>query len=142
MPSFTFMDAPFALIQFAVSLLAIFALAGLAYWLRLGAAPVLTSAADISRAADEVSSGFEPQEHALNDDGTSALIRGNDGRIMLIKVHGSKIAGRILDGRSRVSSSDGTLLIDSGERNFGGAAFRALQSEEWARAIRAIGKTA
>ena len=54
------MEIPFALIQFGVSLLAIFALAGLAYWLKLGGKPKLASDVDAAPAASEVEAGFVP----------------------------------------------------------------------------------
>ncbi len=67
------MDVPPALLQFLGSLVAILALAGLAYWLKLGPAPQLTDETAARRAADYAVSGYEPVAIGLDRDGLSLI---------------------------------------------------------------------
>jgi hypothetical protein len=98
------------LLQTAGSLVAILALAGLAWWLKLGGSPKLASDDDVRRAAGEVEDGFDPVTIARDAEGLAAVARDAQGRIMVIKRHGNRFAGRVLD-----ESAKATLNIDLGE---------------------------
>lgn len=127
------------LTQTAGSLVAILALAGLAWWMRLGGAPRLDSDAAVCRAAGEVEDGFTPVETACDAEGAAALARNEAGRIMVIKRHGNRFAGRVL-GRGATARLDDqpgeyNLVVDAGEARFGKVFLTLSQPEAWAEAI-------
>lgn len=124
-----------ALLQFLGSLAAILALAGLAWWLKLGAAPRLTDEAAARRAAEEAESGFDPVAVTLDREGRGALLRDRAGRILLLRAHGSHFAGRILPPHTRVTQDAGTLEIDPGERFYGRVSLAVEDAPGWAQRI-------
>lgn len=126
------------LLQTAGSLAAILALAGLAWWLKLGGAPLLASAPDVVRVAGEVDDGFVPGDFAVADDRTAALARAADGRIMLIRRHGNRFVGRILGRAARAQRIGSALEIDCGEARFGKTALTLRDADAWADAINAL----
>ncbi|MCX9145847.1 hypothetical protein [Erythrobacter sp. WG] len=126
-------------VQTGASLLAIFALAGLAWWLKLGGDPRLENEFGVRRAAGEVEDGFAPACIACDADGVGALARDAGGRIMLIKRHGNRFAGRVLgpNARARLEETpDGhRLVVDPGEARFGTVALAIPDPQAWADAI-------
>ncbi len=141
------MDIPPLVLQTGGSLLAILALFGLAWWLRLGGKPKLSTEAGVSKAAGEVIDGFETVASALDDAGAAALARDADGRIILIKRHGNKFAGRLLDERAAAEAWRDThpqgrrrprVLVDSGDKLFGEVTLFTDEPETWADAINTL----
>lgn len=128
------------LFQTAGSLVAILALAGLAWWMKLGGAPALDSEAAVRRAAGEVEDGFDPVAIALNVE--AALARDAQGRIMVIKRHGNRFAGRVLGpgARTEVLPDPGIamLVVDTGEARFNKVFLALDDAQTWADAINAI----
>jgi hypothetical protein len=124
------------LIQTAGSLVAILALAGLAWWMKLGGTPALDSPDAVQRAAGEVEDGFTPITTA--HDGACALARDAQGRIMVIKRHGNRFAGRVLGPGSAARLAAGVLEIDPGEARFGKVTLDLPDAEAWADAINAL----
>ncbi|MFO6446840.1 hypothetical protein ACLBKU_06795 [Erythrobacter sp. NE805] len=126
-------------LQTAVSLAAILALAGLAWWLKLGGDPRLDSEDSVARAAGEVEDGFVPVAAACDAVGAAALARDASGRIMLIKRHGNRFAGRILGPAARAVPEDHpgecNLVVDPGEPRFGRVFLTIPEPEAWAEAI-------
>ena len=127
------------LLQTAGSLVAILALAGLAWWLKLGGTPRLDSADAVARAAGEVEDGFTPTTIACDAEGSSALARDAAARIMVIKRHGNRFAGRVLGpgAQARLWRDQGNaaLEVDSGEPRFGKVFLDIPDAETWADAI-------
>jgi len=121
------------LIQTAGSLVAILALAGIAWWLKLGGAPLLDSDEAVRRAAGEVEDGFTPV--ATAHDSATALARDAAGRIMVIKRHGNRFAGRVLGPGSMARLATGRLEVDPGEARFGTVLLDLPDAEAWAEAI-------
>jgi hypothetical protein len=125
------------LIQTAGSLVAILALAALAWWLKLGGSPLLDSDEAVRIAAGEVEDGFTPI--AIARDGKAALARDESGRIMVIKRHGNRFAGRILgpDAAARLwrDGAEVALEVDPGEARFGKVFLDFPGAETWADAI-------
>lgn len=125
------------LVQTAGSLVAILMLAGLAWWLKLGGDPRLDSETAVARAAGEVEDGFAPV--AVAADGTAALARDGTGRIMVIKRHGNRFAGRILgaEAAARLWHDLGktALEVDCGEARFGKVFLTLPDAQAWAEAI-------
>jgi hypothetical protein len=130
---------PPLLIQTAGSLVAILALAGLARWMGLGGAPLLSDKAAVRRAAGEVADGFEVADCALTSDQTAAIARDSEGRIMVIRRHGNRFAGRILTAEAGARASGNSLDVDCGERRFGRARLEIDNAQAWADAINALG---
>lgn len=124
------------------SLVAILALAGLAWWLKLGGAPRLDSEEAVRRAAGEVEDGFTPLAIACDTEGAGALARDAAGRVMLIRRHGNRFVGRVLtaEAAASVHSQPGryNLAIDPGEARFGTAFLTIAEPEAWAGAINRI----
>lgn len=132
------MSLPPLLIQTAGSLVAILGLAALAHWMKLGGAPALTDEATLRRAAGEVVDGFEAADYAIARDQTAALARDRQGRIMVIRRHGNRFAGRILTASAAARASGDVLTIDCGEKRFGIARLKLDNTRAWAEAINRI----
>jgi hypothetical protein len=126
------------LLQTAGSLLAILALSGLAWWLKLGSGPLLDSAEAVQRAADEVEAGFTAIATAQDSRGLAALARDAAGRIMVIKRHGNRFAGRILGPRARAKHDGTVLVVDCGEAWFGKVILEIPDPQAWAAAINRV----
>lgn len=120
---------------FGGSLVAILLLFLVAVWLRLGGSPVISSDADARRLADEVWSGFEPRKISIDEQGEAALLDDPDGRIMLLKRHGNRFAGRILLGSALAINDGSTLEVFSGEARFGTVTLTLADAPAWAEAI-------
>ncbi len=130
------------LLQTSASLVAIVALAGLAWWLRLGGTPRLTSEDDVAQFAGEVEDGFAPVAVAIDAEGAAALARDAQGRIMLIRRHGNRFAGRVLTAQAKAARQDqpdaSAIMIDSGEARFGTTFLAIPDPDAWAEAINAL----
>lgn len=120
------------------SLVAILALAGLAWWLKLGGAPRLDSEDAVRRAAGEVEDGFTPLATACDCEGKSALARDASGRIMVIKCHGNRFAGRVLGPGAAAWVADGQIEVIPGDVRFGTVFLTIHDAEAWADAINAL----
>lgn len=120
------------------SLVAILMLAGLAWWLRLGGAPRLDSEDAVRRAAGEVEDGFDPVTSARDAEGAAALARDAAGRIMVIKRHGNRFAGRVLGADAAARVAGGQIEVDPGEARFGTVFLTIPDAEAWADAINEI----
>ena len=136
------MALPPLLLQTAGSLVAILALAGVAWWLRLGGSPLLTDDDAVRRAACEVDGDFAPVAIARDAQGMAALARDGQGRIMVIKRHGNRFAGRLLGPAARAAvrpdRSNPQLEVDCGEARFGKVCLDLPAPDAWATAINAL----
>ena len=136
------MVLPPLLLQTAGSLVAILALAGLAWWLRLGGSPLLDSDEAVRRAAGEVEDGFIPVAIARDAQGLAALASDAQGHIMVIKRHGNRFAGRIIEAGSRAAlwrdPGHPALEVDCGDGRFGKVILDLPDSQAWADAINAL----
>ena len=129
------MSLPPELLQFLGSLVAILALAGLAHALKLGSKRKLVDRDAAQSLANEAVDGFVAASIALDKQGNGAIMRDAQGRVLLLKPHGNKFAGRILTARASARLADGQLVIDSGERRFGATKLSLSNSQAWADAI-------
>lgn len=129
-------------LQTGISLVAILALAGIAWWLRLGGDPRLDHEVGVRRAAGEVEDGFIPVDTACDKAGAGALVRDADGRIMVIKRHGNRFASRVLgpgaSARLEDTPAGPSLVVDPGEPRFGTVTLALPEPEAWAAAIAAL----
>jgi len=136
------MNVPPLLVQTAGSLVAILALAGLAWWLKLGPTLPLTREDDVRRIAAEIEDGFTPIAVACDEEGAGALARDAQERIMLIKAHGNRFAGRVLTAQAKAVLQDHpgefNIIIDCGDARFGKIALTIPDPQAWADAINAL----
>jgi hypothetical protein len=132
------MELPPALLQFLGSLVAIFALAGIAVWLKLGPTPRLADEDAARIAAEEAVSGFVPVAIGLDRDGGGAVMRDTAGRVLLLRPHGVHFAGRILTPAARAQQDGDTLVIDTAEKRYGAARLVLDDASAWVDAIDAI----
>ena len=127
------------LLQTAGSLVAILALAGLAWWLKLGGAPVLADDEAVRRVAGEVEDGFVPVSIARDPSGMAAIARDAQGQIMVIKRHGNRFAGRVL-GRNAAATlnidlGETLLVVRTGQTLFGDIYLAVDDPKAWVAAI-------
>lgn len=99
------------------SLVAVLALAGIAAWLKLGGDP-LDEAVAIDAAGDMLP-GFIPEAVLLGSDGAAALVRGREGRMAVVKVHGAQPAARELLRPVGLGTTSDGIVVRSGDRMFG-----------------------
>lgn len=129
------MEIPSLLLQFGGSLIAILVLFGLARALKLGGNSSLADEDAVRAAAGEVEDGFAAQRVSIARGGLAALARDDAGRIMLIKRHGNRYAGRILTPRATTREKVDTLEIHTGETRFGTVSLALEDASYWADAI-------
>lgn len=123
------------LLQFGGSLVAILLLAGLAVALKLGGKPTLADEAAVALAAGEAEDGFEVDRVAIARAGDAALARDPSGRIMVLKRHGNKFAGRILTAQASAREEVDALIVDPREARFGAVRLALSDASYWADAI-------
>lgn len=130
------------LVQTAGSLVAILALAGLAWWLKLGGTPLLESDEAVRRAAGEVEDGFDPTVIARDREGLAAIARDAQGRHMVIKRHGNRFAGRVLDTTAaatlNIDLGETLLVVRTGQPLFGDVYLAIDDPKAWVDAINGV----
>lgn len=127
---------PDQLLQFGGSLMAVAMLVWLVRKLELGPDIAIRDAGEARRLAREADHSFQPAEVALDDSGHAALVADQGGRTMLLRVHGTHHAARILGSGAAVSSREGRLTIDPADRQFGTVTLHlGADAELWERRI-------
>lgn len=129
------MEVPALLFQFGGSLLAIFALFVLAKALKLGGRPRLTDEESVRFAAREVEDGFAAELIAIARGGEAALASDPSGKIMVIKRHGNRFAGRILESSARVHEEVDAIVVDCRDAQFGNVRLSIENPGIWVDAI-------
>lgn len=129
------MDAQALFLQTGGSLIAILALYFVARALKLGGKPRLADEAQVQACAGEVEEGFDAQRVSIARDGAAALARDADGRIMVIKRHGNRFAGRVLTSSAAVREEVDGLVVDTAEARFGAVRLSIDDPAYWADAI-------
>lgn len=130
----------FELIQFAVSLIAILALAGLVGKLRLGGAPMIRDEDHAAQLAHAAVYGFAASDIAISRSRDSALVRDADNRVLLLYGHGSKFAGRLLTGQGEVRLNGTMLEVTPTDRVVGTIRLELPErrAQEWAASLRRL----
>ena len=123
------------MLQVAGSLAAIILLAAAVRALGLGGKPELTSETDVRDVAREVEDGFVCRRVSIARGGGGALARDPSGRIMLIKRHGNRFAGRILSRGAQIREEVDALIVDCGDARFGSQRMSLDDPGYWADAI-------
>lgn len=115
-------------LQLGLSLVAVFALAGVAWWLRLGRKGRIGSAEEAADAVDHALPGFVTANAVVGADGMAALAVGRDGeRLAVCKRHGAKLAVREV-GWSALRSTEEGIVVETGERRFGRVALAGVDA--------------
>lgn len=135
------MSLPPLLIQSVGSLVAILALAALSYWMKLGGTPTLADEATLHRAVEEIADGSAVAHSAISRDGASALVRDSEGRIILIRRHGNRFAGRVLTAQAAAQANGNVLYVDCGERRFGNTRLELDEARAWENSINQLNRT-
>lgn len=104
-------------VQLGGSIVAILFLAGVAWALGLGRAEIADEA-EAMQAAEDALSGFEAVSATVSSDRRTAMVRGADGSVAALKLHGAQIAARRIEA-ARVAETNEGWTLDSGERLFG-----------------------
>ena len=119
------------------SLVAILALAGISRWLGLGGDVRIRDEAEARRLADEAVCGFAAVDVALDRAGIGALLRDAQGRQMLLRRHGSRWVGRLLDDGVQARLDRDFLTIGTGEKTFGSVTLQlGAAAQVWAAGLR------
>lgn len=106
-------------IQLVGSLIAILALAWVAHRLKLGGDERIRSEDDVRALTDEALHGFAPTEIAIDEGGMGALCRDAEGRVLVLRRHGSHWASRLVDSDARARADGGLLTLATADRRFG-----------------------
>jgi hypothetical protein len=107
----------------AGSLAGVLALAGIAWALGLGGGRI-AGETEARRLAEEGLAGFAAERALVSSDGRAAIVRGEDGSLALLKVHGVHVAARRLAPPVEPREEEEAIVIDTGERMFGDVRLR------------------
>lgn len=126
-----------ALVQLALSLVAVLLMGAIAWWLKLGGDVRIGSEEEARVLADQAVCGFEPVAVVVDRAGIGAMLKDAEGRQMLIRRNGAHFVGRLLD-RNVVARLDRNFLtIGVGERSFGSITLDlGLEAQQWASGLR------
>jgi hypothetical protein len=125
------------LLKLAGSIAAILFIAWLARFLRLGGDVRIRSEEQAREIANETCCGFDPVEIAIDKAGIAALLRDAEGRHLLVRRHGVKWAGRLLDRHNDSRLDQNFLTVGTGEKTFGSATLNlGSQASHWAAGLR------
>lgn len=127
------------IVLIAASLAAVLFLSWIAHRLHLGGDRRIADEQEARRLADEAICGFEAVDVALDRAGVGALLRDADGRILLLRRHGSHFAARLLDSRAKVSLDRSFLSLGTSDRRFGTVTLDlGAKAAVWAASLRRI----
>ena len=133
------MAVPFLAVQLAASVGLILAVTWLAHKLALGSDVRLRDEAEARALAEAAICGFRPRELALDRAGIAALVRGADGRILLLRRHGAQFAARLLDDHGFARLDRNFLTIGTGERFYAPVTLDlGDQAQVWAASLRRL----
>lgn len=123
----------------AASLLAVIALVFLTRLLGLGGEPRIRDADHARELADEALFGFEPVAIGLDKAGYGALLRDAEGRVLLLRRHGTHFAGRLLDRHTEARLDRNFLTVEPADRFFGTVTLNlGREAQVWAGSFRRL----
>ena len=127
------------LLKFGGSLVAIVALAWLARRLGLGGDLRIADEDHARALADEAICGFDPVDIAIDRAGMGALLRDADGRLLLLRRHGTHFASRLLDSYAHARLDRNFLTLATTDTRFGSVTLDLGQkAPEWAASLRRL----
>jgi hypothetical protein len=126
-------------IKLAASLAAILFLAWLAQSMGLGGDIRIRDEKHAKALAAEAVCGFDAVDVALDRARIGALLRDADGRQMLLRRHGVKFVGRLLDAKVQARLDQDFLTIGTSETNFGNVTLNlGEKAQVWAAGLRHV----
>ena len=135
------MTAPPEALQFIGSLVAILALAWLARRLGLGPTRTLEDDDAVRRAVAEADCTFAPVRIGRDRGGAGALAMDAEGRIMVLRAHGTHFVARILTPHARAHREGDALVIETAEPRFGHVRLGVDDRRAWETAIAALNRS-
>ncbi|CAM4084492.1 Histidine kinase [Novosphingobium lubricantis] len=127
-------------LQAAGSLLAILALARLARGLGLGGDPRIEDEDHARLLAGQALDGFDARAVSVDRAGMGALLRDAQGRVLVLRRHGSHFAARLLTSHAGVRLDGRFLSIATADRRFGTVVLDlGEQAQVWAASLRRLG---
>jgi len=107
------------LIQLGLSLVAVFFVAWLVGKIGLGADPRIVDADHAIRLAEEAEAGFRGTDVARDRAGFAAIVKNDEGRMMLVRAHGNHYAARPVDASVEGRLDKDFLTLTTPEKTFG-----------------------
>jgi hypothetical protein len=127
-------------IQLFGSLGAVSFLAFVAYQFGLGGDVRIRDEEQARTLADDAVCGFQTVDVALDRAGIGALLRDTQGRVLLLRRHGSHFVSRILDSHVGTRLDHNFLIIATGDRQFGTITLDlGAKAQIWAASLRRLG---
>ncbi|HEY8605016.1 hypothetical protein [Tsuneonella suprasediminis] len=127
------------LVQFVGSLAAILLLAFIAHKLGLGGDIRIRDTDQARALANETVDGFDPVEISIDRAGYGALLRDADGRVLLLRRHGARFVGRLLDSHAKSRLDQQFITIGTHEKRFGTVTLDlGPQAQAWAASLRRL----
>ncbi|QSB44933.1 hypothetical protein IDJ81_01815 [Tsuneonella flava] len=127
------------LVLFGGSLAAILLLAFIAHKLGLGGDIRIRDADQARALANETIDGFDPVEISIDRAGYGALLRDADGRVLLLRRHGARFVGRLLDSHAESRLDQQFITIGTHEKRFGTVTLNlGPQAQAWAASLRRL----
>ena len=127
--------------QAMLSLAAILAVWWLARWLELGGDVRIRDADHATELAGQSLCGFAPVAVSLDRARVGALLRDAQGRVLVLRRHGSHFVGRLLNSHTGVRLDQGNLIIATGESRFGTITLDlGSDAQIWAASLRRLEK--
>lgn len=124
---------------FVTSLAAILLLAAIAHRLELGGDARIRSEDDARLLAQEALYGFEPVDVVIDRAGMGALLRDEEGRVLLLRRHGSHFASRLLDSHAHARLDRSLLTLATSDTRFGSVTLDLGEKAAiWAASLRRI----
>lgn len=129
--------------QALLSLAAILGVTWAARAMGLGGDVRIRDEAHVRALAEEANCGFDPVEISVDRARIGALLRSADGRVMLLRRHGSHFAARVLTSYAGIRLDRQYLTIATGEKRFGAITLDlGPAAQEWAASLRRLGSRA
>ncbi|WP_295632644.1 hypothetical protein [Novosphingobium sp.] len=126
-------------LQAGLSLAAILAVWWLARWMGLGGDVRIRDADHAAELAGQTLCGFAPVAVSLDRARVGALLRDAQGRVLVLRRHGSHFVGRLLNSHSGVRLDRGSLIIATGEARFGTITLDlGSEAQVWAASLRRL----
>ncbi|MCH7627812.1 hypothetical protein [Novosphingobium percolationis] len=130
-------------VQAALSLAAILSIWWIARAMKLGGDNRIHDADHARALAEEAICGFDPVDVALDRARIGALVRSADGRVLLLRRHGSHFAARLLSSHAGIRLDRQFLTIATTDRRFGAITLDlGPQAQIWAASLRRLGASA
>lgn len=126
-------------LQFGLSLVGIVVLWLIARALGLGGDPRIRGEARARDLAEAAICGFAAQDVTVDRAGIGALLRDADGRILLLRRHGSRFVSRLIESHADIRLDQNFLTIGTGEARFGRVTLDlGREAQVWAARLRGL----